>query len=137
MLALACLCAILAALYVLTSSTNRGDRFESHDQLIADDAERAANPGPASGIGERPESARLSHSPESASAYCCPVGDLAASLRSMGEVGHATTARRSAARASSRVESSVGNGELVSLMINGISVQPSTTASQPASFLRA
>ena len=41
---------------------------------------------------------------------------------------------RSAARASRRVESSVGNGEFASFMINGISVQPSTTASQPLSF---
>ena len=46
-------------------------------------------------------------------------------------------ARRRAARASRRVESSVGRGELASLMISGISVQPSTTASQPASFSRA
>ncbi len=45
------------------------------------------------------------------------------------------TARRSAARASERVESSVGSGEFESLMINGISVQPSTTASQPSSFI--
>lgn len=36
----------------------------------------------------------------------------------------AVTARRSAARASSRVESSVGSAELASLMISGISVQP-------------
>ena len=41
------------------------------------------------------------------------------------------TARRRATRASNRVESSVGNGEFASFMINGISVQPSTTASQP------
>ena len=46
------------------------------------------------------------------------------------------TARRSAARASSRVESSVGSGELASLMISGISVHPSTTASHPSSFRR-
>ena len=52
-------------------------------------------------------------------------------------LGYAATARRSAARESSRVESSVGNGELASFMISGISVQPSTTASQPASFIRA
>src|SRR6185436_17630915 len=45
------------------------------------------------------------------------------------------TARRSAARASSRVESSVGRGELASFMMSGISVQPSTTASQPARFI--
>jgi hypothetical protein len=50
-------------------------------------------------------------------------------------LGYAATARRSAARASSRVESSVGNGELVH--VSGISVQPSTTASQPASFIQA
>ena len=41
-----------------------------------------------------------------------------------------------AARASRRVESSVGNGELPSFMMSGISVQPSTTASQPSSFMR-
>src|SRR4029077_12597785 len=52
-------------------------------------------------------------------------------------VGYRATARRSAARASSRVESSVGSGELASFMISGISGQPSTTASQPASFIRA
>lgn len=46
------------------------------------------------------------------------------------------TAWRSAARASKRVESSVGSGEFESFMINGVSVQPSTTASQPASFIR-
>jgi hypothetical protein len=45
------------------------------------------------------------------------------------------TARRTAAVASKRVESSVGNGELESFMIKGSSVQPSTTASQPASFI--
>ena len=47
------------------------------------------------------------------------------------------TARRNAARASRRVESSVGSGEFASFMISGISVQPSTTASQPSSFSRA
>ncbi len=46
------------------------------------------------------------------------------------------TARRSAACASKRVESSVGRGEFESFMIRGISVQPSTTASQPSSFIR-
>jgi len=46
------------------------------------------------------------------------------------------TARRSAARANERVESMVGNGEFSSFMISGISVQPSTTASQPRSFMR-
>jgi hypothetical protein len=46
------------------------------------------------------------------------------------------TARRRATRASNRVESSVGSGEFASSMINGISVQPSTTASQPSSFMR-
>src|SRR5581483_6796454 len=45
-------------------------------------------------------------------------------------------ARRSAVRASSRVESSAGREELLSLMISGISVQPGTTASHPASFSR-
>jgi hypothetical protein len=45
--------------------------------------------------------------------------------------------RCNAARASSRVESSVGSGEFTSFMISGISVQPSTTASQPSSsFMR-
>jgi hypothetical protein len=42
----------------------------------------------------------------------------------------ASTARRNAARANRRVESSVGSGELLSLMIRGISVQPRITASQ-------
>src|SRR5438874_12426740 len=46
-------------------------------------------------------------------------------------------ARRSAARARSRVESSVGSGEFASFMMRGISVHPSTTASQPSSFIRA
>ena len=46
----------------------------------------------------------------------------------------ADEARASAARASSRVESSVGSDEFASLMINGISVQPSITASQPSPF---
>lgn len=40
-------------------------------------------------------------------------------------------ARSSAARANSRVESSVGSGDVASCTINGISVQPSTTASHP------
>jgi hypothetical protein len=34
------------------------------------------------------------------------------------------------------VESSVGSEEFESFMINGIAVQPSTTASQPSSFIR-
>lgn len=42
---------------------------------------------------------------------------------------------RLAARASSRVESSVGRGALPSFMINGISVQPRMTASQPRAFM--
>ncbi len=46
-------------------------------------------------------------------------------------------ARRSAAWASSRVESSVGSGELASFINSGISVQPSTTASQPSPLSRA
>jgi hypothetical protein len=46
------------------------------------------------------------------------------------------TARRRATRASSRVESSVGSGEFASFISSGISVQPSTTASQPSSFMR-
>jgi hypothetical protein len=46
------------------------------------------------------------------------------------------TARRSAACASKRVESSVGSGEFASFMINGISVQPRMTASQPSCFIR-
>jgi len=45
-------------------------------------------------------------------------------------------ARRSAARASRRVESRVGSGEFASFMISGVSVQPSTTASQPSPFIR-
>src|SRR5262249_19296692 len=40
-------------------------------------------------------------------------------------------ARASAARASRRVESRVGSGELPWCMRGGISVHPSTTASQP------
>lgn len=48
----------------------------------------------------------------------------------------ACAARRSAARARKRVESSVGSDEFASFMINGISVQPCTAASQPASFIR-
>src|SRR5690242_5033510 len=50
---------------------------------------------------------------------------------------HACTARFSAARASRRVESSVGSGEFASLTIRGISVQPRITASHPSSFMRA
>ena len=46
-----------------------------------------------------------------------------------------STARRSAARASRRVESSVGSGEFASSMINGISVQPSTRHRSPPSFI--
>jgi hypothetical protein len=46
------------------------------------------------------------------------------------------TARRRAARASRRVESSVGSTEFASFMMSGISVQPSTTASQASSFRR-
>ena len=42
-----------------------------------------------------------------------------------------------AARASKRVESSVGNGEFESSTISGISVQPRMTASQPSSFILA
>ena len=49
----------------------------------------------------------------------------------------ARTARSRAARARSRVESSIGKAELASLTISGISVQPSTTASHPCSFRRA
>jgi hypothetical protein len=45
-------------------------------------------------------------------------------------------ALRIAARASRRVESSVGSAELSSLKINGISVHPSTTASQPLDLNR-
>ena len=44
-------------------------------------------------------------------------------------------ARRKAARASSRVESSVGSGELPSSTISGISVQPRITASHPCCFM--
>jgi len=46
------------------------------------------------------------------------------------------TARASAARARSRVESSVASNELSSLIMSGISVQPKMTASQPSSFMR-
>ena len=46
------------------------------------------------------------------------------------------TARRSAARASKRVESSTGKVEFESFTINGISVQPSMTASHPSCFIR-
>ena len=48
----------------------------------------------------------------------------------------ALIARSTAARASRRVESSVGSGEFSSLMMSGISVQPKTTASQPCSLRR-
>src|SRR4029077_4270633 len=43
------------------------------------------------------------------------------------------TAFRSAARASKRVESSVGSGDESAETSSGISVQPSTTASHPSS----
>jgi hypothetical protein len=43
-----------------------------------------------------------------------------------------SNALRSAALARILVESSVGSGEVLSSMINGISVQPSTTPSQPS-----
>ena len=46
-----------------------------------------------------------------------------------------STAFRTATRARSRVESSVGNGDESGVTSNGISVQPSTTASQPSSFI--
>ncbi len=48
----------------------------------------------------------------------------------------ARTARRRAARASRRVESSVGSDDFVSSIINGNSVQPRIMASHPASFSR-
>src|SRR6185503_18683885 len=57
--------------------------------------------------------------------------------RAHAGAGASWTARRSAARASRRVESSVGSGEFASFMIKGISVQPSTTASQPSPCSRA
>jgi len=44
-----------------------------------------------------------------------------------------STAFRRAARARSRVESNGGSGEFSAFTIRGISVQPSTTASQPSS----
>jgi hypothetical protein len=50
-------------------------------------------------------------------------------------ISAACAARWSAARASKRVESSVGNGEFESLKIRGTSVQPKMTASQPVSFI--
>src|SRR5262249_1032494 len=46
------------------------------------------------------------------------------------------TARASAARASRRVESSVGSAEFVSPMMSGISGPPRTTASHPFCFMR-
>jgi hypothetical protein len=56
--------------------------------------------------------------------------------RSQADAAAGSTARRKAARAMRRVESSVGSGEFVSFMISGISVQPRMTASQPSSFMR-
>jgi len=47
---------------------------------------------------------------------------------------HPSTAFRTAALASNRVESKVGNGEASGVTNNGISVHPSTTASHPSSF---
>ena len=59
---------------------------------------------------------------------------VSASRPSSVAATHPCTARRRAARASKRVESSVGNGEFESSMISGISVQPRITASQPSLF---
>ncbi len=66
------------------------------------------------------------------------VEGSAVSLSGFGYAGTALlcTARRRATRASNRVESSVGSGEFASFISSGISVQPSTTASQPSSFMR-
>ena len=47
-----------------------------------------------------------------------------------------TSARRTAALASSRVESRVGSEELLSSMIRGISVHPRMTASHPSPRIR-
>ena len=52
------------------------------------------------------------------------------------DVGPFSMACFNAARAKERVESSVGKGEFWSFMISGISVHPSTTASQPSFFNR-
>ena len=49
--------------------------------------------------------------------------------------GFPATAFFNAAHASNRVESRIGKGELPSSITNGISVQPSTTASQRSSVL--
>ena len=55
--------------------------------------------------------------------------------RTLHRPAQGESASFSAARASNRVESSVGSGELASFMTSGISVQPMTTASQPASLI--
>src|SRR5690349_9497895 len=54
-----------------------------------------------------------------------------------GTVPPSVTARRSAARASSRVESSVGRDAFASFTMSGSSVQPRITASAPSDFMRA
>ena len=59
-----------------------------------------------------------------------------AARRRLGRLLCPAIERLSAARASRRVESSVGSGEFVSFMISGISVQLSATASQPSAFSR-
>lgn len=51
-----------------------------------------------------------------------------------GHQDQPSTALRTAARASSRVESRIGSGDDSAVTSNGISVHPSTTASQPSSF---
>jgi len=58
-------------------------------------------------------------------------------LVSCAMIPSAAAARARAAPARRRVESRVGSGELASHMTIGISVQPSTTASHPASFILA
>lgn len=78
-------------------------------------------------IGYLAGQSRIDQSQRAAQFQERDIADVAGQLRILG---------RSAARASRRVESSTGNGEFASFMISGISVQPSTTASQPESFIR-
>jgi hypothetical protein len=65
-------------------------------------------------------------------------GATSAPLSTISTSSHTCVATdfRNAAHASSRVESSTGNGEFRLLITSGISVHPSTTASQPSSFMR-
>ncbi len=66
---------------------------------------------------------------------CCGAGRGHLRTSALVDVP-ALMARRTAARASRRVESSVGSAELESSMISGISVQPRTTASHPSFRIR-